>query len=344
MILLQFANQWNRNKLAEFHKEYMTQRVALSDRFPQIPAQVLRLIASLLDGGSIFDVESTYETQSQDLTRISIEEVDTERNKWRDIAQSLQGELQSVSLKYENEVSELKKSLRQEADERRKLELRIGEINASLVREPLMKRYEKEGLPTSWPMILFDFKNSALNHNLELIEARISEMNAPSTRTQFDANWSYYDANDINSKMLKVVDLLAKVTNLSYLYLNLGNTMIDDDGFGAIAKILQASKVIIHLELSIYSTKVGDTGMSSLASQLSSVPLHNLSINFPRTRVADKGVIDLVDSLHFLPNLSDLYLNAFECTGVTDRSAEKIAGFLASTNTTLNNVYIYLAR
>eukprot|EP01017_Pseudomicrothorax_dubius_P050121 TRINITY_DN9430_c0_g3_i1.p1 TRINITY_DN9430_c0_g3~~TRINITY_DN9430_c0_g3_i1.p1 ORF type:complete len:111 (+),score=10.92 TRINITY_DN9430_c0_g3_i1:139-471(+) len=61
--------------------------------------------------------------------------------------------------------------------------------------------------------------------------------------------------------------------------------------------------------------------------------------------VMNKGVINLVDVLTFLPNLSKIHLDAEMCGGgVTDRSAEKIAGFLASTNTTLNQITIFLGR
>eukprot|EP01017_Pseudomicrothorax_dubius_P018051 TRINITY_DN2010_c0_g3_i1.p1 TRINITY_DN2010_c0_g3~~TRINITY_DN2010_c0_g3_i1.p1 ORF type:complete len:868 (-),score=169.36 TRINITY_DN2010_c0_g3_i1:251-2854(-) len=167
---------------------------------------------------------------------------------------------------------------------------------------------KKQGLPPSWPLKEFEFGPMALNDNLGQIEAKIPEMNTPSTRTKFYGNWRFWHAGDINPKMLKVVDILNKVTNLSHLSLPLTETTLNDDGCAAIANILRASKHLTHLEVRFMRTKVSDIGVSYLTPEILSLPLQYLDFSVRETIVTDKGVINLVDVLKFLPNLSYLEL------------------------------------
>eukprot|EP01017_Pseudomicrothorax_dubius_P018392 TRINITY_DN20364_c0_g1_i1.p1 TRINITY_DN20364_c0_g1~~TRINITY_DN20364_c0_g1_i1.p1 ORF type:complete len:176 (+),score=48.23 TRINITY_DN20364_c0_g1_i1:60-530(+) len=66
MTLLQFANGWKLSQLQTFHKDNIKGAAPGSIRFPGISKDISKIIAMMLEGASLFDIEREYETYSQD--------------------------------------------------------------------------------------------------------------------------------------------------------------------------------------------------------------------------------------------------------------------------------------
>eukprot|EP01017_Pseudomicrothorax_dubius_P037213 TRINITY_DN5425_c0_g3_i1.p1 TRINITY_DN5425_c0_g3~~TRINITY_DN5425_c0_g3_i1.p1 ORF type:complete len:268 (+),score=48.75 TRINITY_DN5425_c0_g3_i1:99-806(+) len=193
----------------------------------------------------------------------------------------------------------------------------------------LIKIKRRESLPEEWTLRKYNFKNAALRDNFVEINAKILEMDTPETRTEINFCWTNYEG-DLNPKLDTLKDLLVKVTNISSLTISLEKTNLNDDGCVAIARILEENPQLTQLYLWMHQTKITDTGMVYIASQVSSLSLKEAVIRCNNIQVTDLGFIALVDSLFFLENLSKLSLWVEGCIGVTKLSGERIIELISA--------------
>eukprot|EP01017_Pseudomicrothorax_dubius_P003055 TRINITY_DN10346_c0_g1_i2.p1 TRINITY_DN10346_c0_g1~~TRINITY_DN10346_c0_g1_i2.p1 ORF type:complete len:377 (+),score=50.47 TRINITY_DN10346_c0_g1_i2:439-1569(+) len=182
---------------------------------------------------------------------------------------------------------------------------------ASLLSE--MTNTKGKCLPEDWPLKEFKVRPD------EDLAERIEELNAPNIRVKIDGDCREPYRHNVNAKLRELARILHEVRSISALTLTFHATCLNDEGCEQISLILQTSRSVTSLEISISCTDVTDAGLTSLASELRYLPLRDLSLTFADTQITDVGIVSLSESLrHLSSSLAYLALWPFSCAGIPD--------------------------
>eukprot|EP01017_Pseudomicrothorax_dubius_P010003 TRINITY_DN13519_c0_g1_i1.p1 TRINITY_DN13519_c0_g1~~TRINITY_DN13519_c0_g1_i1.p1 ORF type:complete len:263 (-),score=33.62 TRINITY_DN13519_c0_g1_i1:118-906(-) len=182
-------------------------------------------------------------------------------------------------------------------------------------------------IPSNWKLTRLLFDNVSLRA-LDKVRQKLMQSISFRKKVKFMAIWEYYP-DDINVIMPNLKDIFEDVWNIIEFDFSVKGTNFDDVGCIELAQTLQFPSQILKMRLSFSGTKITDVGLSKIVLQLPQHPLCHVWLFLENTAVTDKGISNLIDVLSVLPNLFNLMLVLEDCPGITDRSAEKLAGLIA---------------
>eukprot|EP01017_Pseudomicrothorax_dubius_P030769 TRINITY_DN3863_c0_g1_i1.p1 TRINITY_DN3863_c0_g1~~TRINITY_DN3863_c0_g1_i1.p1 ORF type:complete len:363 (+),score=30.90 TRINITY_DN3863_c0_g1_i1:403-1491(+) len=218
----------------------------------------------------------------------------------------------------------------------------------------MLKEEKRSPLSNDWQTQSFKIKRDDLRDNLSSIANKIPEMNKPKTRTDVEIFLPSFKL-DIDETLVRLVELLTKITSMAEIKFNLMSTELTDEGCHSISKLIRTSKTITSIKILLYDTNITDEGVRHIAFMLPFPPLQVIYLNFSNTHITDEGIMSISESLRhissrlksfslminhtrvsddgFIPvldilscisSLSELVLYFWSCLFITDRSGERI--------------------
>eukprot|EP01017_Pseudomicrothorax_dubius_P041405 TRINITY_DN6618_c0_g1_i1.p1 TRINITY_DN6618_c0_g1~~TRINITY_DN6618_c0_g1_i1.p1 ORF type:complete len:367 (+),score=20.55 TRINITY_DN6618_c0_g1_i1:17-1117(+) len=201
-----------------------------------------------------------------------------------------------------------------------------------------IKKWMKKGLPDDWPVKRFDLSRLAETQNFVL------DLAIPNTRIMAEANWNQFPGY-VTPYVQKLTKVLSKVESLSIFNLHLDFTRFTDEGCKHIAVLLQKATKITALRLHMQKTEITDLGLASILTELPSLPLQKLLLDFGSTKISDQSLILLSQALCQLSSkFVSLEIYPHYCHGISDNGVIELLNAISSlpvsyTHLTLPTIY-----